>query len=112
MTINGYYSEEQHGPHEVFELGNFLLESGVTLPNAKLLYKTHGKLNAAKDNAILFPHMWSGTPKAMEIFVGPGRPLDPAKYFIILPGQFGNGFSSSPTNTPAPYDRGAFPKNR
>jgi homoserine O-acetyltransferase len=35
--------------------------------------------------------------------------LDPRKYFIILPGQFGNGFSSSPTNTPPPYDRGAFP---
>ena len=109
MISNDYYSEELHGPHEVYELGNFLLEGGETLPNARLLYKTHGKLNASKDNAILFPHMWSGTPKAMEIFIGAGRPLDPAKYFIILPGQFANGFSSSPSNTPPPYDRGAFP---
>jgi homoserine O-acetyltransferase/O-succinyltransferase len=53
--------------------------------------------------------MRSGTPKAMEIFVGEGRPLDPKKYFIILPGQFGNGFSSSPSNTPAPFNAGAFP---
>ena len=67
MISNDYYSEELHGPHEVYELGNFLLEGGETLPNARLLYKTHGKLNASKDNAILFPHMWSGTPKAMEI---------------------------------------------
>jgi homoserine O-acetyltransferase/O-succinyltransferase len=42
-------------------------------------------------------------------FVGEGRPLDPSRYFIILPGQFGNGFSSSPSNTPLPDDRGAFP---
>jgi hypothetical protein len=70
-----YYSEKQHGPHEYLDLGNFELESGITLPNAKLAWKTHGKLNPAKDNAILFPHMWSGTPKAMEIFIGEGRPL-------------------------------------
>jgi homoserine O-acetyltransferase/O-succinyltransferase len=109
MLANEYYSEEAHGPHEVFELGDYVLEGGETLSNAKLLYKTHGTLSAAKDNAILFPHMWSGTPKAMEIFIGAGRPLDPSKYFIILPGQFANGFSSSPSNTPPPYDMGAFP---
>jgi homoserine O-acetyltransferase len=107
---NEYYSEDVHGPHEYFELGDFTLELGETLPGATLAYKTHGTLNEAKDNAILFPHMYSGTPKAMEIFVGEGRPLDPSKYFIIFPGQFGNGFSSSPSNTAAPLDRGAFPK--
>lgn len=109
MVINEYYSEKIHGPHHTLELGDFKLEMGETLHNAKLLYKTHGKLNQKKDNAILFPHMWSGTPKAMEGFIGKGRPLDPEKYFIILPGQFGNGFSSSPSNTPTPHDRGAFP---
>ena len=53
--------------------------------------------------------MWSGTSKSMEIFIGEDRPLDPGKYFIILPGQFGNGFSSSPSNTPPPFNGGAFP---
>ena len=53
--------------------------------------------------------MWSGTLKAMEIFIGEDRPLDPRKYFIILPGQFANGFSSSPSNTPPPFNGGAFP---
>src|SRR6201991_1475585 len=104
-----YYSEETHGPHEIFELGNFELESGITLPDAKLAHKTHGHLNDARDNAILFPHMWSGTPKAMEIFIGEDRPLNPSRYFIILPGQFANGFSSSPSNTPPPFNGGAFP---
>lgn len=104
-----YYCEATHGPHHIFSLGDFQLEGGVVLPDAKIAYKTFGKLNAAKDNAILFPHMWSGTPKAMEIFIGEDRPLDPGKYFIILPGQFANGFSSSPSNTPPPFNAGAFP---
>ena len=87
MSSSEYYSEERHGPHEIFELGNFELESGITLPDAKLTFKTHGKLNASKDKVILFPHMWAGTPKAMEIFIGEDRPINPKKYFIILPGQ-------------------------
>ena len=109
MSEIDYYSEAAHGPHEIFELGNYQLESGITLPNARIAYKTHGTLNAEKNNVVLFPHMWSGTPKAMEIFIGEERPLDPRKYFIILPGQFANGFSSSPSNTPPPFNGGAFP---
>ena len=109
MSETDYYSEAAHGPHEIFELGNYQLESGITLPNARIAYKTHGTLNEAKDNVVLFPHMWSGTPKAMEIFISEDRPLDPRKYFIILPGQFANGFSSSPSNTPPPFNGGAFP---
>jgi homoserine O-acetyltransferase len=109
MSKVDYYSEAAHGPHEIFELGNYQLQSGVTLPNARIAYKTPGNLNAAKDNVVLFPHMWSGTPKAVEIFIGEDRPLDPRKYFIILPGQFANGFSSSPSNTPPPFNGGAFP---
>lgn len=109
MGTNEYYSEEQHGPHEYLALGDFPLENGEILANAKLAYKTRGTLNAAKDNAILFPHMWSGTSASMESFIGEDRPLDPNKYFIILPGQFANGLSSSPSNTPSPQNGGAFP---
>jgi homoserine O-acetyltransferase len=109
MSKVDYYSEAAHGPHEIFELGNYQLQSGITLPNARIAYKTHGNLNAAKHNVVLFPHMWSGTPKAMEIFIGEDRPLDLRKYFIILPGQFAKGFSSSPSNTSPPFNGGAFP---
>lgn len=94
---------------EIFALGDFQLTTGVTLPNAQLAYKTHGNLNAAKDNAILFPNFLGGTPEALEAWIGEGRPLDPRKYFIILPGHFGLAPSSSPSNTPAPFERGAFP---
>jgi len=109
MSTNDHYSEEKQGRHEYLELGDLPLVAGGTLNNARLAYKTQGRLNDAKDNAILFPHMWSGTSASMEIFIGEGRPIDPTKYFIILPGQFGNGLSSSPSNTPAPQNAGAFP---
>ena len=92
--MGDYYSEENHGPHHYLDLGDFSLDNGLTLPAARIAYKTHGELNKAKDNVVIFPHMWSGTSKSMEIFLGPDRPLDPGKYFIILPGQFANGFSS------------------
>ncbi len=94
---------------KIFNLGDFRLSTGVTLPAAKLAYKTYGTLNSQKDNAILFPHFLGGTPDSLLSYVGEGLPLDPNQYFIILPGLLGNGLSSSPSNTPPPFDRGAFP---
>jgi homoserine O-acetyltransferase len=97
---------------EIFDLGDFQTTTGFTLPNAKLSYKTHGSLSASRDNAILFPHFLGGSSEALEMWIGEGRSLDPSKYFIILPGQFGNGVASSPSNMPPPFDRGAFPPIR
>ncbi|MHA3701835.1 alpha/beta fold hydrolase [Jatrophihabitans sp. YIM 134969] len=91
------------------DLGAFELASGHTLPEAFIAYRTLGTLNNAKDNVVLLPHMYSGTSEFMTAFVGEGRPLDPSRFFFVLPGQFGGGESSSPSNTPLPYDRGAFP---
>src|SRR5258707_8136183 len=107
---NEYYSQDVHGPFELFSLGDFELEMGEKLRDGKIAYITRGTLNTAKDNAILFPHMYSGTHKHMEIFVGEGMALDPKEYFIILPGQIGNGLSTSPHNTPPPFGQAAFPK--
>lgn len=92
-----------------FNLGTVTLQSGVALPNARLVYKTHGKLNAARDNAVLFPTFYAGHHTDNEALIGSGRALDPAHYFIIVPNMIGNGLSSSPSNTPPPHDRAAFP---
>jgi len=107
--MTDYYTEAVHGPHEYLDLGSFALDSGHTLPAARLAYKTFGELNAAKDNAVLLPHMYSGTAAYMETFIGEGRALDPTRWFLILPAQLGSGFGSSPSTTPPPFDRGAFP---
>ncbi|MFC1440955.1 alpha/beta fold hydrolase [Streptacidiphilus sp. N1-10] len=94
---------------DFFELGDFSLAGGATVPDAKLAYRTLGTLNAAKDNAILFPTFLAAPPEALDVWIGEGRPLDPTKYFIILPGHFGLSPSTSPENTAAPFERGAFP---
>lgn len=108
--MSDFYSEAAKGPHEVFELGDFELESGAVLPGARILYKTHGQLNEARDNAILYPHVYSGTPSSLEPTIAPGRALDPERYFVVCPGQLGNGFSTSPSNAPPPFGGSGFPE--
>ena len=41
--------------------------------------------------------------------IAPGAALDPTKYFIVIPNLFGNGLSSSPSNTGPPFDRHRYP---
>ena len=96
---------------EFLEVSNFALQKGGVLPLVRLAYRTIGELNAAKDNVILIPSWYTGTDESSEQYMcGPGRALDPNKYFIILTNLLSNGVSSSPSNTPAPFDRARFPK--
>ena len=92
-----------------FKLGAFSLQSGEILENACLSYETHGQLNSDKSNAILYPTWYTGTHEDNRSAIGPGKALDPIRYFIIVPDMFCNGLSSSPSNTPPPNDRGRFP---
>ena len=103
MITNSHYSQDVHGPYELHDIGYLELEEGGAIRNCQLAYATFGTLNAAKDNAILFPTWYSGTNKIIEkVFIGKGRALDPEKYFILIVNQIGSGLSTSPHNTPAP----------
>jgi homoserine O-acetyltransferase len=95
--------------YQVFELGDFTLQHGATLRGAKLAYQTYGTPNADKSNTVVYPTWYSGRHWDNEWLIGEGMTLDPAQYFIIVPNMLGNGLSSSPSNTPAPYDRARFP---
>jgi homoserine O-acetyltransferase/O-succinyltransferase len=113
MISNSYYSQELHGPFELHDIGNLELEEGGTIRACKLAYATFGRLNAAKDNAILVPTWYSGTNKIIEqVYIGQGRALDPEKYFITVVNQIGSGLSTSPHNTPLPAGMGNFPHVR
>jgi len=109
MIKNDYYTQDQHGPYEFYSLGDFGLESGETLQNAQLAYAMHGKLNAAKDNAILFTVMFSGTSKNMEHYIGTDKALNPDKYCIIIVNQLGGGLSTSPNNISGAQSMSGFP---
>ncbi len=93
-----------------FTIKDFTFENGQTLPSAVVTYATRGRLNAAKDNAVLLPSPYAADLHAYDAFIGPGRTLDPNKHFLILTGMFGNGQSSSPSNTPAPHAGPDFPR--
>ena len=92
-----------------FELGNVTLQSGVTLPDAVLAYTTWGSLNARGDNAIVMPTFYTGTHARNEGYLRAVPALDPELYFIVSINMFGNGLSSSPSNTPPPFDGPRFP---
>jgi homoserine O-acetyltransferase len=98
-----------HPPHLFFELGDFALESGETLPDARLLYVTHGTLNADRSNAILIPSWYGGNHHGYDFLIGEDRALDPAEYFVIVTEMFASGGSSSPSNMPAGASHDDFP---
>src|ERR1700685_3414589 len=85
--------------HE-FVISNFRNESGVTLPQARVVYGTYGHLNAAKDNVVLLPSHYMANFHGYEWLIGPGRALDPSQLYLVATELFGNGSSSSPSNTP------------
>jgi homoserine O-acetyltransferase/O-succinyltransferase len=96
--------------HELV-IHDFHTESGVVLPEARLVYTTLGKLNTAGDNAILLPSHYMANFSGYNWLIGggPERSLDPARNFLVLTELFGNGRSSSPSNTPEPFHGPRFP---
>jgi homoserine O-acetyltransferase len=81
----------------------------VTLPDAKVIYGTYGQLNAAKDNAVLLPSHYMANFHGYEWLIGDVKALDPDKLFLVATELFGNGRSSSPSNTPEPFHGPRFP---
>ena len=96
--------------HRIFELGDVRLQSGAVLKNAELVYATYGTLGPKGDNAIVLPTFYTGTHLRNEALFGPGRAIDPARNFVVSINLFGNGYSSSPSNSTAPQDGPRFPR--
>ncbi len=95
--------------YQVFELENFSLQRGMTLPRARLAYQTYGRLAGDKSNVVLYPTSYGAQHLDTEWLIGPGRVLDPDDWFIVIPNMFANGLSSSPSNLTAPFGPGRFP---
>jgi homoserine O-acetyltransferase len=83
-----------------FSLGDLELQSGETLPGATLSWKTYGTLSPAKDNVVVYPTSYSAQHADQEWLVAADKVLDPTRWFVVTPDMFGNGLSSSPSNTP------------
>src|ERR1700709_2342868 len=99
----------QQPPHQSFAEGDLALESGEAIRDFAISYVTHGTLNAKKSNAILMVTAISGNHHRIDFMIGPGKALDPQKYFIICTDAIANGLSTSPSNSPT-QPRMQFPK--
>jgi len=84
------------------------LASGATLHNYKLVYETYGTLNADRSNAVLVCHAlnashhvagaYAGQPKSVgwwDNMIGPGRPVDTDRFFVICVNNIGSCFGST-----------------
>ena len=105
-------AEPEPTQHE-FVIHNFHTESGAVLPEARIVYGTYGRLSASGDNAILLPSHYMaemhGYGWLVQSAKSPDHALDPSKLFLITSEEFGNGRSSSPSNTPEPFHGPRFP---
>src|SRR6267143_6366606 len=81
------------------QLGDFKVESGEVIRDCRVGYRTFGKLNDAKSNAILFPTWASGTTEQLQSNIGVGKLVDDSKYFVVAIDALSNGVSSSPSNS-------------
>jgi homoserine O-acetyltransferase len=79
-------------------LGDFVLESGKVIENCHLGYRTYGKLNQDRSNAVLFPAWLGGSSEQLNGFIGKDKFVDDSRWFVIAIDPIGNGISSSPSN--------------
>jgi homoserine O-acetyltransferase len=87
------------GVQQFAELGNLKLQGGTVIQDFRLGYRTLGKLNAQKSNAILWPTWLGGKSQDLLQFLGPGKVVDTSSYFVVLVDAIGNGVSTSPSNS-------------
>ncbi|MFM1988906.1 MAG: hypothetical protein RJA99_1863 [Pseudomonadota bacterium] len=97
-------------PAAVFDAGDVVLASGHTARGVKLSYRTYGTLSPARDNVVLYPTSFSAQHLDTQWLIEPGGILDPDRWFVVIPDMMGNGLSTSPSNTPPPFDRGRYPQ--
>lgn len=84
------------GDYNTYDLGDFKLQHGDTLPGAFIAYKTFGDPSLP---AVLYPSWYSGLISDNEWLIGEDKTLNPKKYFIIITALFGNSQSISPSNS-------------
>lgn len=86
----------------------FHFESGGSIPELRLRYETYGRLNEAKDNAILICHALTGDHHCAGVYsmderktgwwnfmIGPGKPINTSEYFVICSNALGGCQGSS-----------------
>jgi len=102
----------QETAQQIAHLGQCKLESGQVIQDCRIGYRTFGKLNAARDNAVLMPTwLYGRTSELVSLFgddSAPSHLIDTTRFYGIAIDALGNGVSSSPSNSPTQHGT-AFP---
>jgi homoserine O-acetyltransferase len=81
------------------DLGTCPTSRGEVVRECRVGYRTFGRLNERRDNAVLVPTWHGGTSESMTFILGSDRWIDTTRYFAILVDKLGNGVSTSPSNS-------------
>lgn len=87
------------GALQLVSLGEFRLENGQSIKNCQIGIRTFGKPNADTSNVIVLLPWYSGKSEHFAFAVGSEGVADSTKYFVIIIDPFGDGISSSPSNS-------------
>ncbi len=87
------------GGQQFADLGTCTTVRGEVIRDCRIGYRTFGRLNARRDNAVLVPTWHGGRSETMTFILGPDRWVDTTRYFAILMDKPGNGVSISPSNS-------------
>lgn len=96
------------GEQQFANLRSCKLESGETILDCRIGYRTWGKLNAEKSNVVVMLTWFTGNSGMLAGSLGPDKFVDPAKYFVVGIDALADGVSSSPSNSPL-QSRAKFP---
>jgi homoserine O-acetyltransferase len=119
MPISGAWREGDHPGDRLFaDLGDLPLERGGALPGLRMAYETWGELSAAGDNAVLILHALTGDSHVIgepgaghptggwwEGLIGPGRPIDTNRWFVVAPNVLGGCQGTTGPSSDAPDGR-------
>lgn len=89
------------GEQQFADLGQCKVESGETIQNCRIGYRTWGKLNAEQSNIVVLLTWFTGTSEQQAGSVGADKYVDPAHYYVVAIDALANGVSSSPSNSKA-----------
>ena len=86
-------------PHRAAHLGDLVLESGEVIREFVQPYVTHGRLEGDGTNAVLVLPAITASHHRLDFLIGPGKALDPERWFVVAVDAIGNGLATSPSNS-------------
>lgn len=98
---------DEIAPQQFADLGECATQSGEAIRDCRIGFRTIGRLNEKRDNAVLVP-TWYGGVSQEHLYLAAHEVIDPDRFFIIIVDALGNGVSTSPSNS-GPQPNGSFP---